>query len=406
LKFLVIARWPLWVKAGIGFLLLLGCFFYWNSRTVIQSANTTSSKLYQTALIDQGNIAQFVTATGTIRPVAVVIVGAQLSGTVHKIYADYNQSVKKGELLLELDPAIYSAQLRQTRANLLVANAALALAKSNSKRNETLFEKKFISSATFEHDKQEQVSAAAQFELASAQLEKAETDLSNTYIRSPIDGVVLKREVDLGQTVAATFQTPELFQVAQDFNVMQIDTSISEADITAIKESMRATFTVDAFENKIFEGIVKQIRLSPNSQQGSGAVTYNVVINVNNFNLLLLPGMTANVQIVTKLKESVLRIPTNALHFRPSNNDNVNDIEAPKNQAKTDSVQPRDDGSMVHHFSNLQNYRVFRLGADEKLLPIAVKVGVTNRQFSELMGDNLKLGDSVVVQENLDSLSK
>jgi HlyD family secretion protein len=237
-----------WIKAFLTLLTLLVIAIFWSNLNVSEDSTGTDSGSFITSGVDKGNIAQFITATGTLRPVSVVIVGTQLSGTVSKLYVDYNDKVTKGQLLLELDPAIYISQVKQAKATLQAAKATMDLATSNRKRSESLFEKNFIQAAAYENEKQIEISSAAQYELALAQLEKAETDLRNTYIRSPIDGLVLKKDVDLGQTVAATFQTPELFMIAQDFSQMEVDTNISEADISWVKTGMKASFTVDSFK--------------------------------------------------------------------------------------------------------------------------------------------------------------
>ncbi len=385
-----------WIKAFLIILALLIIVVFWSS---FSSENSTSgnSSSFITSSVDRGNIAQFITATGTIRPVSVVVVGTQLSGTVSKLNVDYNDKVARGQILLELDPAIYDSQVKQAKANLQAAKATMDLATSNRKRSESLFEKKFIQASTYESEKQVEISSAAQYELALAQLEKAETDLRNTYIRSPIDGLVLKKDVDLGQTVAATFQTPELFRIAQDFSQMEVDTNISEADISSIKTGMKASFTVDSFENRVFDGVVKQIRLSPTDV--GGPVSYNVVLSVENQDHSLLPGMTASVQIVTLLKTNVLRIPTSSLYFSPTNNADII-----KNEIDKDIVasSQKGDGSLFVFNEDTQNYRVFKKGTEDKLVQVAVKIGIRNRQFTELVWGNLKEGDPIVTQERSD----
>lgn len=390
-----------WIKGFLAILTTLIIAVFWNSLSSSENATSTDQGSFITSRVDKGNIAQFITATGTVRPVSVVIVGTQLSGTVTKLNVDYNDKVRQGQILLELDPAIYVSQVNQAKANLQAAKAAMDLATSNRKRSEILFEKKFIQASTFESEKQLETSSAAQYQLALAQLEKAETDLRNTFIRSPIDGLVLKKDVDLGQTVAATFQTPELFRIAQDFAQMEIDTNVSEADISSIKTGMKASFTVDSFENRVFEGYVKQIRLSPNDSDGP--VSYNVVLSVENPDRTLLPGMTASVQIVTLLKTDVLRIPTSSLYFSPTDDSKIVD------NGIDDNISPPShtgDGSLFVFDEDTQNYRVFKTGADDKLLPVAVKIGIKNRQFAEVVGGNLKEGDSIVTQERSSDTSK
>ncbi len=390
-----------WIKAFFTILTILIIAIFWSSFSSSEKTTSVDTGNFITSRVDKGNIAQFITATGTIRPVSVVIVGTQLSGTVSKLYVDYNDKVTRGQILLELDPAIYISQVKQAKANLQAAKATMNLATSNRKRSESLFEKKFIQASAYESEKQVEISSAAQYELALAQLEKAETDLRNTYIRSPIDGVVLNKDVDLGQTVAATFQTPELFRIAQDISQMEVDTNISEADILAIKTGMKASFTIDAFENRVFEGYVKQIRLSPNDD--NGPVSYTVVLSVDNQDRSLLPGMTASVQIVTLLKSDVLRIPTSSLYFSPTDGSII--IE----NGITDSItapSQKGDGSLFVFNEDTQNYRVFKTGIENKLVPVAVKIGIKNRQFTELVGGDLKEGDPIVIQERSGDVGK
>lgn len=389
-----------WIRVFLTILALLIIAIFWSSFSSSENGAAESSN-FITSRVDKGNIAEFVTATGTIRPVSVVVVGTQLSGTVSKLYVDYNDKVTQGQILLELDPAIYTSQVKQAKASLMAAKATMDLATSNRKRSESLFEKKFIQASAYESEKQIEISSAAQYELALAQLEKAETDLRNTYIRSPIDGLVLKKDVDLGQTVAATFQTPELFRIARDFSQMEVDTNISEADISAIKTDMKATFMVDSFENRVFEGQVKQIRLSPNDD--SGPVSYNVVLSVENQDRSLLPGMTASVQIITLLKADVLRIPTSSLYFAPADDTII--IENGIADSTTATLQ-KGDGSLFVSNDDTQNYRVFKTGTENKLVSMAVKIGIKNRQFTELVGGDLKEGDSIVTQERSSDTGK
>lgn len=360
---------------------------------------------YRVAPVDLGSVATYVTATGTLNPVTLVNVGTQLSGTVSKLFADFNDPVKTGEPLLELDPAIYRAQVKQAEANLEVSKAALDLAKSNLSRNEALVAKNFLSPAALEQTRKEAVSALAQFEAAKAQLDRARTDLSNTIIRAPIDGIVIKRSVDIGQTVAATFQTPTLFQIARDLREMQIDTNLSEADIADIRAGMEVGFAVDAYQGKYFAGKVRQLRLNATNQQG--AVTYNLVIDVSNDQRLLTPGMTAQVQIVTKQKSSVLRIQSAAMRFRPTDSkDIVDEAEDGKSGAVAKAINvtpvsnPEDDGTILKRTDRaIRSYRVFTLTSDSHLKPVEVQIGLSNTRFSEVVGGPLKAGDRVVIQE-------
>ncbi|MET0856054.1 MAG: efflux RND transporter periplasmic adaptor subunit, partial [Telluria sp.] len=202
---------------------------------------------FRSAVVDSGNITQTVTATGTINPVALINVGSQVSGTVVELKADFNDHVKKGQVLLKLDPAIFNAQIRQVEASVASAQASMRLAQANFDRNQRLVAQNYISTLTLDQSRRELDVAKANIELAEAQLARSQADLDNSVIRAPIDGVIIKRTIDLGQTVAASFTTPNLFQIARDLTKMQIDTSVSEADVGALKDGQPARFVVDAY---------------------------------------------------------------------------------------------------------------------------------------------------------------
>ena len=267
-----------------------GGFWYVQSR-----ASQDPEKRYRIAEVVRGEVIQAVSANGTLNPVVLVSVGTQVSGTVKKLYVDFNDPVKKGQALLELDDALVSASERQSAASIANAQASLELAQANEARIKQLFAQEYVSKQEYDQSRQALKSAQAQLALARAQNERDRANLGFTVIRSPVDGVVIDRVVDLGQTVAASFQTPTLIKIAQDLTEMRIDTSFAEADIGLIREGQKARFTVDAFPNRNFVGNVQQIRLNPTSQQN--VVTYNVRINVSNPELVLLPGMTAYVNI-------------------------------------------------------------------------------------------------------------
>lgn len=283
---------------------------------------------FRTQKISKGDIQATVTATGTMNPVTTVLVGTQVSGTIKELYADFNSRVTRGQVIALIDPASFEAQVAQSRANLLssVANlkkseASLQDSRRTMNRNKQLFEKGYIARSDFDTAETNYETAVAQVDASKAQvaqaeasLSLAETNLRYTRISSPVDGIVISRNIDVGQTVAASFQTPTLFSIAQDLGKMQIDTNITEADIARIVMDQQVEFTVDAYPDVLFRGKVSQIRIAPITVQN--VVTYDVVINVDNRDLKLKPGMTANVSVILSNKKDVLKIPNAALRFR------------------------------------------------------------------------------------------
>ena len=280
--------------------------------------------------ITRGDIKSTVSATGTVNAVTTVQVGTQVSGTIQKLFVDFNSPVKKGQLLAQIDPAMFEAQAGQARANLLSAKANLEKSqvllrdtKTTWERNKILYAKNFISKSDLDTSETNYLSAVAQIKVSEAQiaqvqaaLDSASINLKYTKILSPVNGTVISRNIDIGQTVAASFQTPTLFTIAQDLTKMQIDTSVDEADIGKVKAGQKAAFTVDAYPESPFNGKVSVVRNAPITV--SNVVTYNAVIIVDNTGLKLKPGMTANVSIETDSKQSVLRVPNAALRFKPA----------------------------------------------------------------------------------------
>ncbi|MGE5174326.1 MAG: efflux RND transporter periplasmic adaptor subunit, partial [Betaproteobacteria bacterium] len=283
---------------------------------------------YRTDPVTKGDIQQAVTATGTVNAVTTVQVGTQVSGTIKTLYVDFNSRVKKRQIIAQIDPSTFESQVQQAQANLFSAQAnlekaqtALANDKKTFDRNKELLSKNLIpqsdldtAETNYQTDKALVNSAKAQIEQAKASLDYAKQNLAYTKIISPVDGVVISRNVDVGQTVAASFQTPTLFTIAQDLTKMQIDTNVAESDIGVIRVGQEVGFTVDAYPDTSFEGKVWQIRKAPITVQN--VVTYDVVIQVNNKDLKLMPGMTANVSIVIQTRQNVLRITNAALRFR------------------------------------------------------------------------------------------
>ena len=262
-----------------------------------------------------GYIAKSVTATGTIEPVDTVSVGTQVSGTIKYLYADFNSKVKKGQLIAQLDQSLLQAQVDQYKANLEVAKSDLTYQKSNYDRQNLLFQTGAISKADYETATNTYNTAKANVASVQAQLNAASKNLSYSSIFSPVDGVVMTRNVGIGQTVAASFSTPTLFVIAKDISKMQVQGAIDQADIGNVKTDQHVTFTVDAYPDDVFDGTVKQIRLEPSVS--ANVVTYTTIISAPNDNLKLKPGMTANITVYTKEDTNALLIPAKALKFKP-----------------------------------------------------------------------------------------
>ena len=257
---------------------------------------------YRTEIVSRGDIRAAVTATGSVNAVTTVLVGTQVSGTIKNIYADFNSPVKKGQLIAQIDPEMLEAQAGQARANLEKTDAQVRDAERTLKRNRELFSRNLIARSELDTAETNFESARAQQEQAKAALKVADTNLRYTRIISPVDGVVISRNVDVGQTVAASFQTPTLFTIAQDLTKMQIDTNVAEADIGTIRVGQDVEFTVDAYPDSTFKGKAWQIRRAPITIQN--VVTYDVVIQMQNRDLRLMPGMTANVSIIIATKKT------------------------------------------------------------------------------------------------------
>jgi HlyD family secretion protein len=338
---------------------------------------------FRTEKIIRGDIEMAVTATGTVNPVTTVLVGTQVSGTIKNIYVDFNSPVKKGQLIARIDPALFEAQVNQARANLLLAKANLEKAQATSvdakrtmERNKELLSKNLIAQSDFDtaetnyETAEASVSAAkSQVAQSEAALSSAETNLYYTKIVSPVDGIVVSRNVDVGQTVAASFQTPTLFSIAQDLTKMQIDTNVAEADIGNVKVRDDVEFTVDAYPDTTFKGKVSQVRNAPIIVQN--VVTYDVVIQVDNPELKLKPGMTANVSIIVSIKKDVLKIPNAALRLRT--------VE----KVKT-AVQQTGAGVWILE--------------QEKPKRIPVSLGISDGNYTELVSGNIKEGQEVIVE--------
>ena len=370
------------IKKILIWLLILaaaGSAFYFYS----QSNMPKPEELYRFQQIIRDDVTQTISANGTLNPVTLVNVGTQVSGRVSKLYVDFNDKVEEGQILLELDDSLFRAQIAEAQGSVNNAQAALELARANETRMRSLFTQEYVSRQELDQAVQALKSARAQLETAQAQLRRHQTNLEFSIIRSPVSGVVVDRVVDIGQTVAASFQTPTLITIAQDLSKMQINSSFAEADIGNIKVGQKAKFNVDAYPNRSFEGIVKQVRLNPTIT--SNVVTYNVVVTVDNPDLTLLPGMTAYVNIAVATHVNALLAPNAALRFKPKNESQ--DSETPK---------PRRGKKQGDADTPLGKVYVLQQG---QLQPVSVSLGITDGRFTEIITDELKEGDRVVVGE-------
>src|SRR5947208_9671194 len=289
--------------------LLIAAFF------LFSRLGRSNAAQFQTATVTRGPITQTVTATGTLNPVVNVQVGSQVSGNIQKLFADFNAEVKAGQIVAQIDPVLFQAAVTQAEGDLATAQAALELAKLNATRTETLFKQKNSSQQDLDQATAALHQAEGNVKIKQGALDKAKADLDHCTITSPIDGVVISRNVDVGQTVAASLQAPVIFAIANDLTKMQIDSNVAEADIGAVSVDQDVDFTVDAFPTRTFHGKVIQVRNAPITVQN--VVTYDTVIGVSNPDLKLKPGMTANVSIIIAHKDNVLQLKNAALRFRP-----------------------------------------------------------------------------------------
>lgn len=351
---------------------------------------------FQTLPIEEGSIVETVNASGTLNPVKSIVVGTQVSGMIKEINVDFNSPVKKGQVIAKIDPREYQARYDQAFAN-------YELARRNLDFNLKLIEKGFISKAAL-------VQTEGAFKAAFGALNLAKKSLSDTVIHSPVDGVVVKRTVEVGQTVAATLQAPELFVIAQNLAEMQVEVSVDEADVGRLSERLDASFTVDAFPGKVFQSKVMQIRKSPISIQN--IVTYTVLISADNYDLKLLPGMTANVRIILERREKALKVPNVALRFRMPNIDTTLDAKEP-GYTSLEGRQPSMPAQVgVTRMSDLRRlWVVSRNRIDRNPQEIQIRTGLTDGSFTEVLPGidskfPLQKGDLVVVGIQNPSTSK
>lgn len=335
---------------------------------------------YTTETLYKGDITQIVTATGTLKPVINVTVGCQISGTIQQLLADFNSKVKEGDIIAKLDPATYQAVLRQAEGELANAQATLELAETTARRKEELVKQNAATKAEVDSAVASLHQAQAGVTIREGALQKAQVDLDRCTIYSPIDGTVISRSVDVGQTVAASLSAPNLFTIANDMTSMQIEAAVSEADIGSVAEGQTVEFTVDAFPYSPFSGVVEQIRNSPVTVQS--VVTYSVLVRVKNDELKLKPGMTANVAITVAQRKDILRVPNSALRFKLPDPAPPNGAERPKTGGKPKGVRPE---RKVH---------LLRTG-ETKPVPVPVKLGIADSLFTEVLS-GVAEGDVVV----------
>ncbi|MBW4054138.1 MAG: efflux RND transporter periplasmic adaptor subunit [Proteobacteria bacterium] len=381
---------------------IAGYFFY----------GRTPDIRYKTAKIERGTIISTVAATGNLSAVTTVQVGTQVSGTIQKLYADFNSRVKKGQAIAEIDPSLFNASVEQSQGNYLSAEANLQKAKvtvadaaRTFNRNRQLLADGIISQGDFDVAETALLSSKAAVKAAEGALSQtrgslmqAKTNLRYSIIRSPVDGVVISRAVDVGQTVAASFQTPTLFTIAQDLTKMQIEVSVDEADISRIKLHQNTSFTVDSYPELTFRGEIVQIRSAPVITQN--VVTYVVVVNVDNSDLKLMPGMTANVSVEVAKKDDVLKLPPAALRFKPKSI--VNDA---KEKGTVSPAQHSAGGGGSHGGGKTgpgkgtDRGQVVYLLKEGKPVATPVKTGIANNSSIELVEGTIKEGDDVIVDQ-------
>jgi HlyD family secretion protein len=355
--------------------------------SVVRQCRNGAGANYQTATVTRGPITQAVTATGTLNPVVNVQVGSQVSGNIAKLFVDFNSQVKAGQVVAQIDPALFQATVTQAEGDLANAQAALELARVNAKRMQDLFARKTSSQADLDQAMANLHQAEASVKIKQGALDKAKADLEHCTITSPIDGVVISRNVDVGQTVAASLQAPVIFQIANDLTKMQIDSNVAEADVGVLEVEQGVDFTVDAFPMRTFHGKVVQVRNAPITVQN--VVTYDTVIGVSNPDLKLKPGMTANVSIIITHKDNVLQIKNAALRYRPA--------EATPGEARARSPASAGTRGGAGREQRTSERTVYVLSGG-KPQPVQIKTGISDGVVTEVI-EGLKEGDRVITAE-------
>ncbi|HCE69606.1 MAG: efflux transporter periplasmic adaptor subunit [Geobacteraceae bacterium GWC2_55_20] len=369
---------------------------------------------YKTAKIERGMVVSTVAATGNLSAVTTVQVGTQVSGTIQKLYVDFNSKVKKGQAIAEIDPSLFNASVEQAQGNVLNSEAnlqksrvTLADAERTLARNKKLLADGIISQADYDVAETALQSARASVKASEGSvaqtrgaLMQSRTNLRYSVIRSPVDGVVISRTIDIGQTVAASFQTPTLFTIAKDLTKMQIEVSVDEADISRIQLDQKATFTVDSYPEQTFGGKVVQIRSAPIITQN--VVTYVVVVNVDNNDLKLKPGMTANVSIEVARKDDVLKLPPAALRFKPKTKTEDAKAKGSEERGSANKQRPAagspDQGGKPGGRKAGNDQQVYIL-KDNKPVAVKIRTGIANNSSIELVESTLKEGDEVVIEQ-------
>jgi len=338
------------------------------------SQNDDGSITYRTAKVDRGDISSYITATGTVNPISRVEVGSQVSGTIRQIYVDFNSAVEKDEPLAEIDTMPFRAKLEQALADLRKAQADAQLNKTIMDANKELYEKRLISKQEYDDSKVKYSRDVATMEQTKAEVDIARSNLMNTTIRSPIDGIVISKNINVGQSVTAGQNSPPLFVIAEDLSSMNVIAHISESDIGKIEVGQDAVFSVNAYPNEEFSGKLQQIRSEP--IVSNNVVTYDVVIRVQNKELKLKPGMTAEVRILVAHRDDTLRIPRAALRFIPP----------PNALVERNSQEP--NGSSV----------VWIPAGSKKIKPVRINPGISDDNFTEIVGGNLREGEEVIIE--------
>ncbi len=361
-----------------------GGWWWWQS-------NKDEDIAYQTSVVTRGDLVQSVTATGTLNPVLNVQVGSQISGNIQKLLADFNSEVKAGQIVAQIDPSIYQAVVKQAEGDLASAKAALELAQLNANRTEELRKQNVAPQATLDASIAALHQAEAQVKTKEGLLAKTMTDLNHCTIYSPIDGIVISRLVDVGQTVAASLSAPVIFQIANDLTKMQINTNVAEADIGNIVVDQDVDFTVDAYPHRTFHGKVMQIRNAPITVQN--VVTYDTVISVNNADLKLKPGMTANVSVIIAKRENVLKLSNATLRYRPQDAAPAAATPAAPRTRGGDHKKPKaEDAARIDRTV----YVLRGDGANAKPDPVKIKSGISDGIYTEAI-EGLNENDLVII---------
>jgi HlyD family secretion protein len=378
-------RWPLWL-----FLLLVVSAvggWWWTHRE-----KQATGPEFESEAVGRGDLKKVVSASGELNPLVKVEIGSQISGTINQLNVDFNAKVKAGDVLCQLDPATYEANYAQSEAERASAEAERELQKRTLERKQLLLKQDFFAKADFDKAVADLARAEAQLQLADARLKKAKVDLDRCTIFAPIDGVIVDRTAEIGQTIAASFNAPKLFVLANDLTKMQINAKVSEADIGQVALGQKVEFTVDAYEDK-FVGEVVQVRNSPIAEEN--VVNYDAIIAVTNNELKLKPGMTATVRIIVGERTNVVRVPNSALRFKPTPKPSQEDGAAP-------AARPRRGGGGPKEPEDPQQRTVYRPAASPLDEPTAhkVKVGLSDGIFSEVL-DGLKEGEPIIVAEKI-----